>query len=254
MNIKLHTPKSMQSGSGLTSTKQFLLSLIATTISIILTFGTAALIDHFKKEAAKKEMVMMVISDFDKTIDKVQKVDTALRESRRRQLEAANNPELLDSLKYSFFPVMTLVVEEFPETTEKIFSTSIETFNTIGNVNFVNEVSSFYLTRHKYKEMLIEKLREDLEKKPVTQSLNTLLSIDFPIYVYENSAFLEDLKVVCNKCMHMMKVSEEDLIKFNQKHTVKNDNPESESSRNKIAEEYKNYSSQLDQAKKKLKD
>ena len=96
MNIKLHTPKSMQSGSGLTSTKQFLLSLIATTISIILTFGTAALIDHFKKEAAKKEMVMMVISDFDKTIDKVQKVDTALRESRRRQLEVANNPELLD--------------------------------------------------------------------------------------------------------------------------------------------------------------
>jgi len=44
----------------------------------------------------------MVISDFDKTIDKVQKADTALRESRRRQLEAANNPELLDSLKYSF--------------------------------------------------------------------------------------------------------------------------------------------------------
>lgn len=196
----------------------------------------------------------MVISDFDKTIDKVQKVDTALRESRRRQLEAANNPELLDSLKYSFFPVMTLVVEEFPETTEKIFSTSIETFNTIGNVNFVNEVSSFYLTRDKYKEMLIEKLREDLEKKPVTQSLNTLLSIDFPFYVYENSAFLEDLEVVRDKCMHMMKVSEEDLIKFNQKHMDKNDNPERESSRNKIAEEYKNYSSQLDQAKKKLKD
>ncbi|MBQ6648697.1 MAG: hypothetical protein IJM66_07610, partial [Muribaculaceae bacterium] len=135
-----------------------------------------------------------------------------------------------------------------------IFSTSIETFNTIGNVNFVNEVSSFYLTRHKYKEMLIEKLREDLEKKPITKSLNTLLSIDFPIYVYENSAFPEDLKVVRDKCMHMMKVSEEDLIKFNQKHMDKNDNPERESSRNKIAEEYKNYSSQLDQAKKKTKD
>ena len=54
--------------------------------------------------------------------------------------------------------------------------------------------------------------------------------------------------------MHMMKVSEEDLIKFNQKHMDKNDNPERESSRNKIAEEYKNYSSQLDKAKEKLKD
>ena len=93
-----------------------------------------------------------------------------------------------------------------------------------------------------------------MEKKPITQSLNTLLSIDFPNYVYENSTFLEDLKEVRNKCMHMMKVSEEDLIKFNQKHMGKNDNPESKSLRNKIAEEYKNYSSQLDQAKKKLKD
>ena len=59
MNVKLHTPKTLKAGSGMTSTKQFLLSLIATTVSIVLTFGTAAVVDHHKKQAAKKEMVIL---------------------------------------------------------------------------------------------------------------------------------------------------------------------------------------------------
>ena len=69
MNIKLHTPKSLQTGSGMSSIKQFLLALLATTISIVLTFGTAAIIENHKKKTAKKEMVMMVLNDFDKTIE-----------------------------------------------------------------------------------------------------------------------------------------------------------------------------------------
>ena len=50
MNIKLHTPKSLKMGSGMTTMKQFLLSIVATSISIALTFGTAAIIDSNKKE------------------------------------------------------------------------------------------------------------------------------------------------------------------------------------------------------------
>lgn len=40
-------------------TKRFLLTLLATTFSIILTFGTSAIIERRHKAAAKKEMVMM---------------------------------------------------------------------------------------------------------------------------------------------------------------------------------------------------
>ena len=74
MNIKLHTPTTLKSGSGMKSFKQFLLSILATTVSIILTFGTAAIIDYHKKKAAKKEMTMMIISDFDKNIEITQEV------------------------------------------------------------------------------------------------------------------------------------------------------------------------------------
>ena len=156
MNVKLHTPKSLKSGSGLSSTKQLLLSIIATTISIILTFGTAAVIDHNKKKAAKKVMVMTIIYDFNKTIEFMQEADSILREAKEMQMELATNPELFDSLCVDFPLFMPWVDEDFSETTETIFSTSIETFNTISDVNFINEVSSFYMARHEYKETVLD--------------------------------------------------------------------------------------------------
>ena len=63
MNIKLHTPKSLKMGSGMSSLKQFLLSLFATSVSIALTFGTAAIIDYKAKQKSKREIVMMVMYD-----------------------------------------------------------------------------------------------------------------------------------------------------------------------------------------------
>jgi hypothetical protein len=58
MNIKLHTPKSLKTGSGMATMKQFLLSLIATTVSIVLTFGTAAIIDNNKKKKGTRTVVL----------------------------------------------------------------------------------------------------------------------------------------------------------------------------------------------------
>ena len=54
MNIKLHTPKSLKAGSGMATIKQFLLSIVATSISIALTFGTAAILDNNKKQKEKQ--------------------------------------------------------------------------------------------------------------------------------------------------------------------------------------------------------
>lgn len=44
MNVKLHTPKSLKMGSGMATIKQLMLSIVATSISIALTFGTAAIL------------------------------------------------------------------------------------------------------------------------------------------------------------------------------------------------------------------
>lgn len=226
MNVKLHTPKTLKAGSGLSSAKQFLLSLLATTISIVLTFGTAAIIDHHKKEAAKKEMVMMIISDMDKTIEQVMVADTEFHEASRLEQEVAVHPELYDSLRFSFGPVLTLLNDEFSETVENIFSSSIETFNTIGDANFVNEVSSFYIVRRKYKESVIDRLNAEMEGEGIASSLKALFDVDFPELHFTNWSFMESMKSIRDKCMRMMNISEKDLTSFNEQQITDEVDPE----------------------------
>ena len=254
MNIKLHTPTTLKAGSGMSSIKQFLLSLIATTISIVLTFGTAAIIDRHKKNEAKKEMVMMVINDLDKTIEVLEKADSGLVECQTMQLELASHPERFDSLRMLFPANLVWLGEEFSETTEKIFSTNIETFNTIGNVNFVNEVSSFYLSRRKYKEMVMDQLKADLEREPSSQSIKALFNISFPDYVYDNRIFLEDMKDYRERCMQLMKVTEKDIAKFSKRQKIDTADPEKEALGLKMLQECDSCSTVIELAKEKLKD
>ena len=86
MNIKLHTPKSLKTGSGMSSMKQFLLSLLATTVSIALTFGTAAIIDYNKKQSEKREIVMMVMYDMCNSLSTIEKADSSIHKLMEIQL------------------------------------------------------------------------------------------------------------------------------------------------------------------------
>lgn len=252
MNVKFHTPKTLKAGSGLSSAKQFLLSLIATTVSIVLTFGTAAVIDHHKNEAAKKEMVMMLISDFDETIEVLQKGDSILSEASRMQQDLAIHPERFDSIRPNLSSVMLLTVEEFSKTAEKIFSTNIETFSTIGNVNFVNEVSSFFITRDRFKEVVQDDLRSVAEGNGIPKSLKAFLEIDIPQYAYLNWTFLQEMQKCRDRCMLMMNVSEKDMEKFTHQQTSKYVNPEHDTLNKQRLEEWRRADSLIIQAKQKL--
>lgn len=77
MNAKVHIPKNLKIGSTM---KLFLLSLVATTISIVLTFGTAAWLDGRKKEEDQREMVMMILYDLAGSIEQAEQCDSLLRE------------------------------------------------------------------------------------------------------------------------------------------------------------------------------
>lgn len=255
MNVKLHTPTTLKAGSGMSSVKQFFLSLIATSVSIILTFGTAAIIDHNKKESAKKEMVKMVISDFDKTINILMKTDTAFREISRMQLEVADHPERFDSLRFILPITMSRIDIEYPETTEKIFTSSIETFSTIGNANFVNEVSSFYIYRNHYKNDVMDHLKKELEEKAAIATLKGLLSVNFSEYVYENWAMLKSLKMIRDKCMQMMNVTEQDMQAFSKQQQIDEEiGSEDSDTLQRLYEEWLKSIDVIEQANAKLAD
>ena len=233
-------------------TKQFLLTLLATTFSIILTFGTSAIIDRRHKAAAKKEMVMMILYDFDKTIEQVQKAESAIHQAKEVELEVARHPEYYDSLRFYIMPAVTVASEEFSETTENIFSSNIETFNTLGNVNFVHEVSSFYSMRRSYQQQVLDELKKEVLQSEYAQYIESFLDLGFPMYYFTSYAFLKSLQTTRNRCMQMMKVSEEELKEFSQMRSVNNEHGEEGISSQQLLLEMVEDDEIIRQAKEKL--
>ena len=234
-------------------TKQFLLTLLATTISIILTFGTSAVIDRRHKEAAKKEMVKMIIYDFDKTIEQMENASSAFEKAKQKQLELALHPEYFDSLRLQFTDALLVAQMEFSETTENIFSSNIETFNTLGNVNFVHEVSSFYSMRRQYQKDLLAQYKTEVSGSRFTESIENIFKFDFPDHYYANQIFLNALKRTRDLCMKMMKVSEDEMKEFSNQRMVNEDHGEDYRSLNEqMLKELLGEEEILQQAREKL--
>ena len=66
----IHIKPKIQSSWG----KGFLTSLLGTTVSIILTFGTSALVESKQKADVQRQTAMMVIHDIDECIDQLEKM------------------------------------------------------------------------------------------------------------------------------------------------------------------------------------
>ena len=162
--------------------QQFLLSLVATTISIVLTFGTATIIDKVQKK-------------------------------------------------------------------------NIETFNIIGNVSFVSEVSDFYIIRNTYKERVIDKIHDEIEDVEIIASLKTVFYINFYEYAFDNFAYLEEMKEHRNKCMKIMNITEKEVEDFSKQY-VNNDekNDDYWNKINEMLNEYYEVEALIKQAREDYKD
>ena len=206
------------------TSKQFLLSLLATTISIILTFGVAAIIDNNKNNKAKKGLVLTIIYDMDQTLQMARQADSALKIGSRAQLEIVKNPVLYDSLKGDIVPALLIASENFSMITENIFSSNIETFSTIGNVNFVNYVSAFYQNRSSYKSQVIDVLKEELQKNNILLSYEGLLDVNFSSLYFDNFVWLSSLTEFRDNCVKIMKLTEDEIREFSELREVSDDN------------------------------
>lgn len=217
MNIKLHTPKSLQSFSGMGSLKQFFMSIIATSISIVLTFGTAAIIDNNKKQEAKHEMALVLLYDMASTIDQVENADSMLYEGFKQQLAIARNPKLLEQAPYTIvFYIPTL---EYTETVEHIFSSSIESINTLGNVLFAENVSEFYRLRKQYKTIICDEIKKDFESSNNFTDRDKVLQIELGTgsRPFISGTLLMQMKELFSSCKQMMDVSDAELEAYRHK-------------------------------------
>ena len=210
MNVKLHTPKSLKAGSGMASLKQFLLSLFATTVSIILTFGTAAIIDNQKKENEKHQILLMVLCDMKTSLDEIQRADSTIREFVDAQAAFLANP---DSFETNGLQLQMYFMQlDYNKTVENIFNSNIESINTIGNINFVDKASDFYRMRDYYNENVVATFSKMIERG-ITTDYDSLVNAraDAETHYFVSASNAKVLERNYRACKMLTNVSDEEL-------------------------------------------
>ena len=252
MNIKLHTPKSLKNGSGMSSLKQFLLSLFATTVSIALTFGTAAVIDHHKQQKAKREIVMMVMYDMYNSLQTVESVDNNIRKVLDGQRQIAEDTTRFREVMGG---MMGLVLNaEYTETVERIFSSSIETINTVGNVFFTENVADFYFNRKLYKEQVCDTLTAKISRESPYSSLKGTLDLDIMIEALMSNAIRYDMRYRYAQCQQMMNVTDKEIAAYRkQRALMEKSSLDYEAAKDSAMNEVIDIVKATEEAKKKLK-
>lgn len=251
MNIKLHTPKSLKASSGMGSLKQFLLSLFATSVSIALTFGTAAIIEYKSKQNAKREIVMMVMYDMYNSLESIENNDSVIVRAMDAQLKLAEDTTRFAELWDAF--LMSIPSVDFTETTERIFSSSIETINTVGNVLFTENVAKFYQNRKKYKTMVCDSLYNNLVKADPFTSAKSMIGFEYKNYAFASSGIRIDMRNIFKLCKEMMDVSDEELEAYlEERKEMEQGLGESSDENLVIINKITQKQKELDEAKKKL--
>ena len=252
MNIKLHTPKSLKAGSGMSSIKQFLLSLFATSVSIALTFGTAAIIDYNAKQKAKREIVMMVMYDMYNSLKSIEKADSTIQQAMEMQLQIAEDSSKFETLRYNFALLMPKA--EYTETTERIFSSSIETINTVGNVLFTENVAEFYQIRELYKTSVCDSIANEIARSQPFSSLKSSLDFYYSFYAVMSSGYLRDMRHLYAQCKQMMEISDEDIDAYReQRQQIDKGTMGDDASDDSLVNRFLQIQGTIEEAKAKLK-
>ena len=194
------------------SWKSFLLTLAATTFSIVLTFGTTAVIDRKKQNAEKREMVMMIMYDMRESLKEVEQIDADLKDFFEIQVDVVAHP---DQLSHKYLALATKVpLAQYSTTAETIFRSNIETIQTIGNILFVEAVSSFYDLREQYKTLVVADFQKQSDH--AFGDYKELRDFNTPSFLFISEALLRSMTIHFENCKQLMKVSDEDLEVFNE--------------------------------------
>ena len=189
--------------------KNFLLSLLATTISIALTFGTAAVIDNNKKEQEKHEIVMMLMYDMSNSLKSIENSDSLIVQSLKLQKQMAEDTTLYAKLSFQLAFLMPKV--EYTEATEHIFSSSIETINIVDNVLFTENVAKFYQYRRMYKTNICDSIYNVVNREEPFKTLKGALDFDYFFYAAMAKSISSDMHKLFIQCKNMTDISDEEL-------------------------------------------
>ena len=188
-------------------------TFVATTISIMLTFGTASLIDRHKQAKEKRQIVLMTMYDLNNSLNQARHCDTLIKEFVELQTQVFENPDVFGSSLLTL--VKSVPLMNYTETIENIFSSNIETIHTLSNVYFVEKASEFYQLRKKYNDN-VKSFGESYDTFIESLSFEGLLAFNSCRYFVISSYLLVEMEHLYLQCKQIMKVSDEELETFYQ--------------------------------------
>lgn len=155
MNVKFKMPKFGRNLTGGSMMKELLLTILGTTISIVLTFGTAHFLDLRQADQARRQTAMMLIHDIDESVA----VLDYLAENEEKQKAAVqyviDHFDEIESLPEDTLQTAVTILgttlfggKYFDDSKEKVFNSGQETWKNLDDVSFVDNMESFYESRH----------------------------------------------------------------------------------------------------------
>lgn len=148
--IKFRMPKSARLWAKGSTWRELLLTIVATSISIVLTFGTAGLLERCQRDKDRKMSALMVMSNieqFSREVDDkardmahLDSIATWLLSLPKDSLDAIPASEMVDLINQ----VVTIDFLSHDKTAENIFSNTIETWKNMGNFQFIDNVGACF--------------------------------------------------------------------------------------------------------------
>ena len=143
---------------------------------------------------------------------------------------------------------------EFTETTERIFSTSIETINTVGNVLFTENVAEFYQARNLYKAVICDSINNRMVSNMPFVSLKGTLDFDYSYEFIVSGEIRMNMQNLFAQCKRMMDVNDEEIGAYRmERKQLQEESADESAKEDSIAKKILQLDQELREAKKKLK-
>ena len=196
MNIRVKMPFTGRNIGGSGMVKELLMTVIATTLSIVLTFGTAQYFEHRQKLHDGRQLAIMTIHDIDNSVEMMQ--NYIAQENDRYGLAQyyMEHPDSLATAPGQYLDAvrgyLLATSENFTldVTSEQIFLSSQEAWDNIDNPAFIDAVQSFYNDRHG----VINYLNTSIQwRKPLSEEENWKQQIKAPNFIPDYVTILNEL-------------------------------------------------------------
>ena len=153
----VHFKPKIQSSWG----KGFLTSLMGTTISIILTFGTSALVERKVKADIQRQTAMMVIHDIDVCVDQMEEMAKDEEERNNAvQYILAHLDQIATMPEDTILLAMIMLANYddnytiFDNAKENIFKSSQDIWSNLDNMAFIDNMETFYRERKEIESLM----------------------------------------------------------------------------------------------------